>query len=44
MGPHEESAQYNWLPPQTKLGDIISKYVTRVIAVEFGSKTSSNQC
>ena len=42
MGPHEETALYSWLPPQTKLGEVISKYVTRVIVVEFGSKISSN--
>lgn len=43
MGPHEETLNPdNWLPPQTKLGPIISKYVTRVIPVEFGAKTTNS--
>lgn len=42
MGPHEETLNpHNWLPPQTKLGPVISKHVSRVVPIEFGAKTTS---
>lgn len=41
MGPHEDTIHpEHWLPPQTRLGGEISKCVTRVLPVEFGSKTA----
>jgi hypothetical protein len=39
MGPHDDTINpEEWLPPQTRLGQSISKCVTRVVPVEFGSR------
>jgi hypothetical protein len=39
MGPHDDTINpEQWLPPQTRLGSVISKCVMRVVPIEFGAQ------